>query len=161
MRLFFFIILAFALNLSLSRAEVQSSFDKFYEMATGCSYKNGELEIYLYDYSKTWLNGVRQDDENEVLTLKPGDIVVSLICADRDRFVRYKLDQLTPTRANFTRWIYSSVRTQLDESSWKYRPGSLQLTEKFELDLTQPNVLLVDYGPNKLELSWPKTLRSK
>jgi hypothetical protein len=168
------IFLALILSANLSYLWADSGDDKFYIMAEGCVYKNGSLEIDPYADSILWLNGIRQSTHDDVpgpITMKPGDILITGSPwfwddgkpkhANYRDFCRYRLDKLTAQRAYFTWWIYSSIRTQLDEKSWKYQPGTLQFTEKFEIDLTQPHGLLIDYGWNHLELSWQTPSRSK
>jgi len=141
------------------RADAADSDHKFTDLAAMSTYKNGALEILLWDDSKTWLNGIRQNDDDDNLILKPGDVVESFVGGDFDRVIRYRLDRLTPQRACFTRWIYSSIKSRTDEGLREYRRGSLQFTDKFEID---PNdVSLLEYGPRHLELSWQKPSRGK
>jgi hypothetical protein len=168
---YLFLILIFGLGLTSLKAD--DGADKFYMLAQSCIPKKGSLEVWPYEDSILWLNDVRQNthDVTSGLVIKSGDILITGSPwiwddgkpkhAKYGDFCRYRLDKLTAQRAYFTCWIYSSIRTQLDEKSWEYQPGALQFTEKFELDLTQPNGLLVDYGPNNLELSWQKPSRTK
>ena len=135
--------------------------EKFYEMFTLGVYKAGRLDVFIWEFSNTWLNGVHQSDEDDEFQLKPGDIMESFVCGDHDRVLRYRLDRLTPKRADFTRWIYTSIKSRNPAGLWEYRPGPLQLSDTFTLDLTQLNGLLVDYGPNYVVSSGQKTPRSK
>ena len=87
MRILPLVLVACAMSFSLGRASTPGLNDKFYEWATMGRFQNGELEVYPYENSITWINGVRQSDDNYELMLKPGDIVESLVCG-KSRSVR-------------------------------------------------------------------------
>ena len=135
--------------------------DKFYQISTGWSYDSGRLKTWVYEYSKIWLNGVRQSDETYFYLLRPGDELQGFICGDTTNVDRYRLNRLTPTRAWFTHWMYAVVISRMDEGGVKFGRGRLVSTESFEVDLTQPNGVLVDYGPNYVSAGNGITGRSK
>jgi hypothetical protein len=135
--------------------------EKFYEMFTEGAYKDGRLNVIDWEFCMTWINGVRQSEVDTEYQLKPGDVVERFDGAHDERVLRYRLDRLSPERADFTRWIYSAIKSRNAGGLWEHRRGALQLTDSFSSDLTQPNGLLIDYPPNRLISSGQKTARSK
>jgi hypothetical protein len=169
MRFLLVIVVAAGMAFSPGRAGTGTGSDpvdpdeKFYQMFTTGSYNDGRLDVFVWLGSKTWLNGVRQSDidEETQYRLKPGDVLESFAGNYNDRVLRYRLDRLTPQRADFTRWIYGSIMSRAADGLRSYSRGALQHTGTFTLDLTQPNGLLIDYGPNFVVSSGGKTPRSK
>ena len=136
--------------------------EKFYDLATQGTYENHRLRLDLYESDAIWVNGQRDRDEDDTETLKPGDVVEQLFsnAGHAGYFLQFSLDRLTPQRAYFTKKEYRAVRVRV-ASLWEYIPGPVQSVEKIELDLTQPNGLLIDPGQNHVELGTGITPKSK
>jgi len=157
-RLFLALLLAF---IALSAHAEDPGIDKFHQISTGWNYDSGRLRMWVYEYSKMWLNGVRQSDETYSYSLRPGDELQGFICGDTAKVNRYRLNRLTPTRAWVTHLTYAVVISRMEAGGTKFGRGRLLNTESFDFDLTTSNGLLVDYGPNYVSAGEGKTARSK
>ncbi len=133
--------------------------EPFYKLATFGAFDDGQLKVVLWQDDATWVNGIPHGRGDDVVFLKPGDVVICFF-QDMNYFKKFRLDSLTASKASFTYHGYES-RTVDENGRRKYMPGKLESTEIIQLDLTKPNGLLVDYGPNHVELGSGITLRSK
>jgi hypothetical protein len=152
------------LGLSLVRGDDSAPADPneaLYQFATGAQEENGRLRVSQYEFSKTWINGVRQRDDEYDFVLKPGDVVDSFVCECTTEVVQYRLESVSPKQAVFTVWRFAAVRTLLDKNRVRYGKGRQVSKKTFVLDLTKPNGELVDYGPNDVEMGDGAPARSK
>jgi hypothetical protein len=135
--------------------------DTLYQFSTGAQEEHGRLRVSQYMYSKTWINGIRQSDDEYDFLLKPGDVVDSFVCECTTEVQQYRLESVSPTRAVFTLWRFAAVRTEVGKNSVRYSKGRMISKQTFVLDLTKPNGELVDYGPENVQLGPGITTRSK
>lgn len=161
MRLELVLILSALISSTSSSSLADDPNEKFYELATMGSYENNGLYLILWESDATWVNGHRQGVDDDSVTLKQGDAVEQLFNSGTSRqFLQFRLDYLTPEKVNFTKKVYAVAGVCI-AGLWQYTPGNLVSIEKIQLDLTKPNGLLVDYGPNHVELGAGITPRSK
>ena len=133
--------------------------EPFYKLATFGVFENGKLTICLWRNDATWVNGILQSKGDDLVFLKAGDVVISFF-KEMNYFKKFRLDALNSTRASFTYWGYRAQKVNQGGQIY-YALGRLDSSDVVRLDLTKPNGLLVDYGPNHLELGTGITTRSK
>ncbi|HEX4139986.1 MAG TPA: hypothetical protein VHY09_06530 [Candidatus Methylacidiphilales bacterium] len=148
--------------------------DLMYALGPWYDLEGGKLRIELYPDEKVWLNGKRwpTHDDDAAVTIQPGDVLITASPEEwhdpgkpstlpaGDVF-RYRLDRLVAKRAAFTLTTYDEVETTINSTTKEYSLGRRRVSTSFVLDLTKPNGLLVDYGPNHLEMGRGSPERSK
>ena len=138
------------------------------------AFEGGRLKVDLYPDEKVWLNGKRwptHDDDADV-RLQVGD---ALITASPEKWheegkptlfpegdiYRYRLERLDAKLAVFTFTTFDETVTTINSTIRRYNMGRRRTAMTFTLDLTQPHGLMVDYGPNYLEMGAGLPYRSK
>jgi hypothetical protein len=134
----------------------------------------GKLKVDLFPDGKVWLNGKRwpTHDDDASVSLQPGDVLMTASPEkwyDEGRptaypagdIYRYRLERLDAKQAVFTLTTYDEVETSISPTSKRYSLGRQRVSTTFTADLTQPHGMLIDYGPNHLELGSGLPSRSK
>jgi hypothetical protein len=160
--------------LAVGAARADDDPDMMFALGPIYEMQGQRLRVGIFPDAKVWLNGRRwpTHDDDASVCLQQGDV---LITASPDKWhddgkptlypagdiYRYRLDRLDAKTAAFTLTTYDEVETTLSPTAKRYSMGRERVVRTFTLDLTKPDGIMVDYGPNHLEMGSGLPSRSK